>query len=63
MTNLFEEYVITVVFKARPGKEKALEKFLTSAINIAMQSSGYIEHSLHRQLNYPSTFMFYERWD
>ncbi len=55
-------YTIIVQFKSAPGKEKELEAFLSSIINIALQSPGCIKHDLHRSIDDPSVFMFYENW-
>ncbi|OYK80343.1 hypothetical protein CbuD7E6568_04360 [Coxiella burnetii] len=55
-------YTIIVFFKAKPGQELALKEFLTSIVDIALQSPDCIRHDLHQSLDDPGEFMFYENW-
>ena len=55
-------YVITVFFKAKPGKEKIFKDFLTSIIEVALESQGCLKHDLYQSTYDPGIFMFYEIW-
>jgi len=48
--------------QARPGKEKALEEALLTLVAQTRQETGCISYDLHRHLDQPGTFAFYENW-
>ena len=59
---MIKPHIITIMFKAAPGKEKALKDFLDSITDVVAQSPGCMKHDLHQCVDDPSTFMLYENW-
>ena len=53
--------VATIV--ARPGKEAETEVALRALIPPTRQDPGYIRYDLHRDIEDPRTFLFYETWE
>ena len=54
---------IIALFKAKPGKEEALKKFLTKLIEPTRKESGCLLYTLHQNTNDPSDFVFIEEWE
>jgi quinol monooxygenase YgiN len=48
--------------QARPGKEKELEEALLTLLAHTRQETGCINYDLHRHLDQPGEFAFYENW-
>src|SRR5271157_1104745 len=48
--------------QARPGKEKELEEALLTLVAPTRQEAGCINYDLHRHLDQPGKFAFYENW-
>ena len=48
---------------AKPGQEAATEAALRALIPPTRQDKGYIQYDLHRDINDPRTFLFYETWE
>ena|SRR5208283_1673576 len=48
--------------QARPGKEKELEEALLTLVAHTRQETGCINYDLHRHLDQPGKFAFYENW-
>jgi len=59
MTNL--TVVATIV--AKPGKEAETEAVLRALVPPSRQDPGYIGYDLHRDLENPRLFLFYETWE
>ncbi len=53
--------VATIV--AKPGQEAATEEVLKALIAPTRQDPGYIRYDLHRDLENPRAFLFYETWE
>ncbi len=56
------EVVVIARFKAKPGKESALENALRAAIDPTHMEAGCIRYALHRSLDDPGAYCFLERW-
>ncbi|HEY9711984.1 MAG TPA: putative quinol monooxygenase [Chroococcales cyanobacterium] len=56
---------VTVVATAvaKPGKEKELERILTGLIEPTRKEEGFIQYDLHRSLDDPRVFIFFEIWE
>jgi quinol monooxygenase YgiN len=54
--------VLSVVLKAKEGKEKDLEATLRAMIPAVQQEEGTVEYVLHRAQNNRSQFFFYEKY-
>ncbi|MGO9572337.1 MAG: putative quinol monooxygenase [Desulfomonilaceae bacterium] len=48
--------------QTRPGKEKELEEALLTLVAHTRQETGCINYDLHRHLDQPGKFAFYENW-
>ena len=55
-------YTLSVIFEAKPGKEKVLSDLLTSLIAPTRLEPGCLTYRLHRSQNNPGQFLFYEVW-
>ena len=55
---------ITVVatITAKPGHEIFVEQALINLIAPSQKDEGYIQYDLHRDLDKPNVFVFYENW-
>lgn len=56
--------MLTVIafVKSKPGKEKELEELLLKLVASTRQEAGCLNYDLHRHLDKPSYFAFYENW-
>ena len=56
--------MLTVVAfaQAKPGKEKDLEKALLELVSHTRKEAACINYDLHRNLDKPGMFVFYENW-
>jgi quinol monooxygenase YgiN len=57
-----KKYTVLALFKAKPGKEDALEQALRDIIQPTLAEEGCINYDLHRSVNNRAEFMFYENW-
>lgn len=48
--------------KAKPGAESQLEEALKRLIEPTRAESGCIDYTMHRSLEEPGTFYFYDNW-
>ncbi len=48
---------------AKPGQEAATEAALRALIPPTRTDAGYIGYDLHRDINDPRVFLFYETWE
>lgn len=55
-------HTVLAIFHAKPGKEQALEELLSSLIEPTRSEEGCINYDLHKCLDDPGKFMFYENW-
>ncbi len=49
-------------WKAKPGAEDQLYEALRSLVAPTLAEEGCINYDLHRSIEDPGTFMFYENW-
>ncbi len=56
---------LTIVAKiqAASGHEKEVEQALQAAVAPTLAEAGCIQYDLHRDLNTPGLFLFYENWE
>ena len=57
--------LLTVIasMRARPGKEQALEDALRALVEPTSKEAGYVNYDLHRGVEDPAVFFFYENWE
>jgi len=57
--------LLTVVahMRAKAGKEEELRAALESLVEPTSQESGYVDYALHRSVEDPALFVFYENWE
>ncbi len=57
--------LLTVIayMRAQPGKEQELEDALQALVEPTTQESGYVNYDLHRGVEDPAVFFFYENWE
>ena len=48
--------------KAKPGAEARLEELLKSLIEPTRAESGCIDYTMHRDLEEPGVYYFYDNW-
>jgi quinol monooxygenase YgiN len=53
---------IVAFAQAKPGKEKELEKALLELVSHTRKEAANINYDLHRHLDKPGMFVFYENW-
>lgn len=53
--------VATIV--AKPGCEKDVEALLTGLVEPSRKDKGCLLYDLHRAVDQPGTFLFYETWE
>jgi quinol monooxygenase YgiN len=56
------EVIVMARAFAAPGKADALEKALSAIVPTVRKEKGCLRYDLHRSLEDPSVFMFYETW-
>lgn len=56
--------VLTIVAKiqAEPGWELEVEQALLAAVDPTLAEDGCLQYDLHRDLNQPGLFLYYENW-
>lgn len=54
---------VVAVITARPGCEEAVEGWLRGLLEPSRQDPGCLAYDLHRSLDEPGTFVFYEAWE
>jgi quinol monooxygenase YgiN len=62
MTTKHAPHISSVVFEAKPGKEKELQALLTGLIEPSRKEEGCIIYDLHRCKDDPKKFLFHEIW-
>lgn len=57
--------LLTVIayMRAAPGKRDELHQALESLIEPTSKEKGYINYDLHKSLEDPDMFLFYENWE
>jgi quinol monooxygenase YgiN len=53
---------VVAIAQAKPGKEKDLEAALLELVPHTRQEAACINYDLHRHLDNPGKFVFYENW-
>jgi quinol monooxygenase YgiN len=54
--------IVKAILDAQPGKEEDLEILLRAIVSKVQAEEGTIEYTLHRALNTPRRFFFYEKY-
>ncbi len=54
--------VLSVVFEAKPGKEKQVAALLADLIDPSLKEEGCIQYDLHISTENPHKFFFFEVW-
>ena len=54
---------IIAYMRAKPGKEQELEDALRGLIEPTTKEPGYVNYDLHRGIEDPAVFFFYENWE
>ncbi len=54
--------VVVAILKAIEGKEEEMAKALTDIIPKVQEEEGTLIYTLHRDMNDPAKFMFYEKY-
>ena len=58
-----ELLTVIATMRAKPGKEQALEDALRSLVAPTSEEAGYVNYDLHRGVEDPAVFAFYENWE
>ena len=54
---------VVAAIAAKPGQEKRVEEILMGLVQPSRQDKGCILYDLHRDLDNPGVFVFYEAWE
>ncbi|RKZ13842.1 antibiotic biosynthesis monooxygenase [bacterium] len=54
---------IVAVFQANPGREEDLSRELQELVAPTRAEAGCLNYDLHRDLEVPGRFLFYENWE
>lgn len=54
--------VVCAKLEARAGKEREVETALKEIIQFVKSEPGAVTYTLHRSINHPERFFFYERY-
>jgi quinol monooxygenase YgiN len=54
--------IVVARVKARAGKEEELRRELSGLVGPTRSEPGCISYDLHRSVEDPNVFMFYEKW-
>ena len=54
--------VVVAILKALEGKEEEMAKALSDIIPKVQEEDGTLVYTLHRDMNDPAKFMFYEKY-
>jgi quinol monooxygenase YgiN len=57
-----KELMVVASFKARSGKEKTALEELSALLDPTRKEDGCVRYDLHRSLDDPGVFVFYEIW-
>ena len=57
-----EKLTVIAVFHAIEGKEKDLERELVALVPLTRREHGCIKYDLHRSIEDPAVYVFYENW-
>ncbi len=53
---------VAAVITAKPGREKEVESILKGLVAPSRQDPGCVSYHLHRSLDDPRVFVFFEEW-
>ncbi len=56
-------FTVIATIKARPEAEEQVQQELRALVEPTRSEEGCINYDLHRSVEEPGTFMFYENWD
>ena len=54
---------IVAIFKANTGREEDLAQALQNLVAPTLAEAGCLNYDLHRDLEMPGRFLFYENWE
>jgi len=54
---------VVAIITAKPGTEDFVERALLNLIAPSQNDKGYIQYDLHRDMDKPNVFVFYENWE
>jgi quinol monooxygenase YgiN len=54
---------VVATITAKAGSESVVEQALLDLIKPSREDAGFIQYDLHRDLNNPAVFLFYENWE
>jgi len=54
---------VVAAIKAKPGNEAAVEECLRGLLQPSRKDKGCISYDLHKSLDDPGLFVFYETWE
>lgn len=54
---------IVAIFEAKPGREEDLARALQNLVAPTRAEAGCLNYDLHRDLEVPGRFLFYENWE
>lgn len=57
-----QKVTVVATLKAKPGLEDQVEKELLAMVNETRKETGCINYDLHKSVDCPRTFVFYENW-
>ncbi len=57
------QLTVIATILAKPGQEAATEAALRSLILPTRLEAGYLQYDLHRDMENPRAFLFYEIWE
>ncbi|MDY7548215.1 putative quinol monooxygenase [Glaciimonas sp. Gout2] len=57
------QIAVVSINTAKPGQEKKMEAAMRALIAPSQRDPGFIQYDLHRDLDDPRTFVFFERWE
>ncbi|BEV72599.1 MULTISPECIES: putative quinol monooxygenase [unclassified Paludibacterium] len=57
-----KKLTVVATITAKPGYEQAVEAALLALIEPSRHDEGFIQYDLHRELDKPNVFVFYENW-
>ena len=55
-------YTVIAILEAKPGCEDALEAALKKVVEPSRAEPACLEYRMHRSLDNPAQFIFYENW-
>lgn len=57
-----QKVTVVATLKAKEGKEQKVEQELLNMVNETRKETGCLNYDLHKSVDCPRTFIFYENW-